>query len=79
MYIFCPPGDLNTPPLSLDADGLDFIAAHSGVHELTGTAEFLAAEIADQLLTRINDQYPVTQGYHPLHIALMTPGTLGKD
>lgn len=77
LYTLCPPGVPNTPLLSLDADGLDFFAVHSGVHELTSTAEFLAAEIADQLLTRINNRYPVTQGYHPVHIALMTPGRLG--
>ena len=54
------------------AECLRFVADHVGAHELEGAAQFLAAEIGEQLLFRINQRYPAAEGYSPVHIALMT-------
>ena len=58
--------------LGIGDEELAFVANHAGAHELHGAAQFLAAEIGGQLLTRINERYPVGRGYSPLHIAQTT-------
>jgi len=58
----------------LPDDGwLDFLKGHATLvtRELQGPQEFLAAEIVEQMLRRINERYPVTKGYSPVHIALV--------
>jgi hypothetical protein len=55
-----------------DDDWLDFLRAHAGIRcEPQDALKFFADEIVEQMLHRINERYPVTQGYSPLHIAFL--------
>lgn len=65
-------GDL-TRALS-DDDWLDFLRTHAGIIkcEPQDALKFFATEIIEQMLPRINERYPVTEGYSPVHIALVS-------
>jgi hypothetical protein len=56
-----------------DDDWLDFLSAHAGIIkcEPHDALKFFATEIIEQMLRRINERYPVAQGYSPLHIAFV--------
>jgi hypothetical protein len=56
-----------------DDDWLDFLKAHAGIIkcEPQDALEFFATEIVEQMLRRINERYPVTKGYSPVHIAMV--------
>ena len=56
-----------------DDDWLDFLATHAGIIkcEPQDALKFFATEIIEQMLRRINERYPVTKGYSPVHIALV--------
>jgi hypothetical protein len=56
-----------------DDDWLDFLRAHAGIIkcEPQDALKFFADEIVEQMLHRIKERYPVTQGYSPLHIAFL--------
>lgn len=56
-----------------DDSWLDFVRLHAGMVkcEPQDALMFLAGEIVEQMLRRINAQYPVTKGYSPVHIALV--------
>jgi hypothetical protein len=58
----------------LPDDGwLDFLRLHIGVIrcEPQDALKFFGDEVVEQMLHRINERYPVTQGYSPLHIAFL--------
>ena len=56
-----------------DDDWLDFLRAHAGIIkcEPQDALKFFATEIIEQMLRRINERYPVTKGYSPVHIAFV--------
>lgn len=56
-----------------DDDWPAFVSTHTAIlgSESQAALTFLAAEIVEQLLHRINDRYPVDQGYSPVHIAIV--------
>jgi hypothetical protein len=59
---------------ALNDDGwLDFLRTHTGIIkcEPQDALNFFATEIIEQMLRRINERYPVTKGYSPVHIALV--------
>jgi DNA-binding Lrp family transcriptional regulator len=55
-----------------DDDWPDLLKTHVGIIkcEPQGALKFFATEIVEQMLRRINERYPVTEGYSPVHIAL---------
>jgi hypothetical protein len=56
-----------------DDDWLEFLMLHIGTIkcEPEGALTFFVTEIIEQMLRRINERYPVTKGYSPVHIALV--------
>lgn len=56
-----------------DDDWLELLRADAGIIkcEPHGALKFFATEIIEQMLRRINERYPVTKGYSPVHIALI--------
>jgi hypothetical protein len=56
-----------------DDDWSDFLRTHVRIIkcEPRDALKFFATEIIEQMLRRINERYPVTKGYSPVHIALI--------